>query len=150
VPAFLWFNQSLSDPDKPVALLHGGAEPGNFLFEAGRPTALIDWELVDRSDPTEDFTRLSMHCVREPVPDFSHALTACEAARAAPFDQAHILHDRGFLQRQAQPVRAHLNRRHAGLSGPTRDAARKTPTASPPSSAPTMLGAGLPRAAASS
>ncbi len=60
----------------PVALVHGDAGPGNFLFADGRLTALIDWELAHLGDPMEDLAWFSMRCVMEPVPDFAESLRA--------------------------------------------------------------------------
>jgi len=42
-------------------LVHGDAGPANFLFQDGRVTALIDWELSHVGDPMEDIGGL---CVR--------------------------------------------------------------------------------------
>lgn len=36
------------------ALCHGDAGPGNFLHEAGRVTALLDWEFAHVGDPHDD------------------------------------------------------------------------------------------------
>ena len=33
-------------PDSPVSLVHGDCQPGNALFDEGRMTGLIDWELA--------------------------------------------------------------------------------------------------------
>jgi aminoglycoside phosphotransferase (APT) family kinase protein len=68
--AFRWLDDNLPDPDGPVVLAHGDAGPGNFLFEDGRLTALIDWELAHLGDPMDDLAWFSMRCVMEPVPDF--------------------------------------------------------------------------------
>jgi len=101
--AFRWLDGNMPDPDGPVALVHSDAGPGNFLFEHGRMTALIDWELAHLGDPMEDLAWLSMRCVMEPVPDFSGCLREYERRAGSPVDRAHPLPPR---------VRVHPRRRH--------------------------------------
>jgi len=38
----------------PLVLVHGDFNPANFLYEAGKVTALIDWENARIGDPRED------------------------------------------------------------------------------------------------
>ena len=103
--AFRWLDDNLPDPDGPVVLVHGDAGPGNFLFEDGRLTALIDWELAHLGDPMEDLAWLSMRCVMEPVPDFPDALAHYEAAGGAPLDRARILYHRVFVSTRVVVIR---------------------------------------------
>jgi len=42
-----------------VVLCHGDVGPGNFLFEAGRITAMIDWEFAHLGDPMDDLAWLA-------------------------------------------------------------------------------------------
>lgn len=37
-----------------LSLVHGDLRPGNFLYEADRLTALLDWEMAHVGDPAED------------------------------------------------------------------------------------------------
>ena len=90
--AFRWLNGNMPDPDGPVALVHGDAGPGNFLFEHGRMTALIDWKLAHLGDPMEDLAWFSMRCVMEPVPDFQACLREYERRSGAAVDRARTLY----------------------------------------------------------
>jgi aminoglycoside phosphotransferase (APT) family kinase protein len=55
-----WLRDNVpSSPSAPV-LVHGDAGPGNFLFEDGRVTGMIDWELAHAGDPLEDLGWLMM------------------------------------------------------------------------------------------
>ena len=103
--AFRWLDGNLPDPDGPVALVHGDAGPGNFLFEDGRLTALIDWELAHLGDPMDDLAWLSMRCVMEPVPDFADALTHYQAAGGATLDVARILYHRVLVSTRVVVIR---------------------------------------------
>lgn len=103
--AFRWLDGNMPDPDGPVALVHGDAGPGNFLFEHGRMTALIDWELAHLGDPMEDLAWLSMRCVMEPVPDFSGCLREYERYAGSPVDPARIRYHRVFVSTRVVVIR---------------------------------------------
>lgn len=103
--AFNWLAENMPDPDGAVVLAHGDAGPGNFLFEQGRMTALIDWELAHLGDPMEDLAWFSMRCVMEPVPDFSECLREYERRAGAPVDRARILYHRAFVSTRVVVIR---------------------------------------------
>ena len=103
--AFRWLDDNLPDPDGAVALVHGDAGPGNFLFEHGHLTALIDWELAHLGDPMEDLAWFSMRCVMEPVPDFAASLAAYEQAAGRPLDRARILYHRVLVSTRVVVIR---------------------------------------------
>ena len=103
--AFRWLDEHIPDPDGPVALVHGDAGPGNFLFEHGRLTALIDWELAHLGDPMEDLAWFSMRCVMEPVPDFAASIEAYERAAGQAVDRARILYHRALVSTRVVVIR---------------------------------------------
>ena len=103
--AFDWLDTNLPDPDGPVALVHGDAGPGNFLFENGRLTALIDWELAHLGDPMEDLAWFSMRCVMEPVPDFAVAIADYERAAGQPIDPARVRYHRVLVSARVVVIR---------------------------------------------
>ena len=103
--AFRWLRDNLPDPDGPAVLVHGDAGPGNFLFEDGRLTALIDWELAHLGDPMEDLAWFSMRCVMEPVPDFGASLRDFERFSGAPVDRARVLYHRVFVSTRVVVIR---------------------------------------------
>ena len=51
--AFLWMRRNKPRP-MPLVFVHGDFNPSNFLYDAGRVTALIDWENAHIGDPRED------------------------------------------------------------------------------------------------
>ena len=103
--AFRWLHDNMPDPDGPVALVHGDAGPGNFLFEHGKLTALIDWELAHLGDPMEDLAWFSMRCVMEPVPDFRASITAYERAAGRAVDRFRILYHRVLVSTRVVVIR---------------------------------------------
>jgi aminoglycoside phosphotransferase (APT) family kinase protein len=103
--AFGWLDANMPDPDGAVVLAHGDAGPGNFLFEHGHLTALIDWELAHLGDPMEDLAWYSMRCVMEPVPDFGSSLRAYERFAAAAIDRARVLYHRVFVSTRVLVIR---------------------------------------------
>lgn len=103
--AFSWLRDNMPDPDGPVVLVHGDAGPGNFLFEAGHLTALIDWELAHLGDPMEDLAWFSMRCVMEPVPDFAASIAAYERAAGRKVDRRRILYHRVLVSTRVVVIR---------------------------------------------
>jgi hypothetical protein len=103
--AFGWLDANMPDPDGAVVLAHGDAGPGNFLFEHGHLTALIDWELAHLGDPMEDLAWYSMRCVMEPVPDFGSSLRAYERFAEAAIDRARVLYHRVFVSTRVLVIR---------------------------------------------
>ncbi|MDB5511132.1 MAG: putative aminoglycoside phosphotransferase [Enterovirga sp.] len=103
--AFRWLDDNIPDPDGPVVLVHGDAGPGNFLFEDGRLTALIDWELAHLGDPMEDLAWFSMRCVMEPVPDFAASLKDYGLAGGTPVSRNRILYHRVLVSTRVVVIR---------------------------------------------
>ena len=103
--ALSWLRDNLPDPDGAPVLVHGDAGPGNFLFQDGRMTALLDWELAHAGDPMEDLAWFSMRNVMEPVPDFTACIRAYEAAVGAPVDVARIRYHRVFVSARVVIIR---------------------------------------------
>jgi aminoglycoside phosphotransferase (APT) family kinase protein len=58
---FAWLRFHAPKRVQRTVLVHGDAGPANFLFDAGRVTGLIDWELSHVGDPMEDIGGI---CVR--------------------------------------------------------------------------------------
>jgi aminoglycoside phosphotransferase (APT) family kinase protein len=103
--AFRWLEAAIPDPDDAPVLAHGDAGPGNFLFEDGRLTAVIDWELAHLGDPMEDLAWFSMRCVMEPAPDFNGALRAYAGYSGRPLDHFRILYHRVLVSARVVVIR---------------------------------------------
>ena len=92
-----WLAQNMPREDGPAVLVHGDAGPGNFMFENGRLTCLIDWELSHLGDPMEDLAWFSLRSVLEPVPDFPACVREYELASGAPVDFDRVRYHRAFV-----------------------------------------------------
>jgi len=69
---FAWLRHHAPKRVQKTVLVHGDAGPANFLFEDGRVTALIDWELSHVGDPMEDIGGI---CVRGTWTPFGNLAT---------------------------------------------------------------------------
>lgn len=63
-----------------ISVVHGDFRIGNFLVEAGRITAILDWELVRLGDPVEDLGYICMQAWRGRSPYMCHLFTREELA----------------------------------------------------------------------
>jgi len=58
--AFGWLDEHAPATERPPVVCHGDVGPGNFLFETGRVTGLLDWELCHLGDPHDDLGMLAL------------------------------------------------------------------------------------------
>ncbi len=103
--AFLWLRKHVPETDRAPVLAHGDAGPGNFMYDEGELTALIDWEFAHLGDPMDDIAWFSMRCVMEPVPDYFDALRCYEEAVGAPIDRASLLYHRVLVSTRVVVIR---------------------------------------------
>lgn len=61
-------------------IVHGDAGPANFLYEGGKVTALLDWELVHYGDPMADLAMLAIRMLFQPFVALPDAFAAYVAA----------------------------------------------------------------------
>jgi aminoglycoside phosphotransferase (APT) family kinase protein len=83
-----WLARNTPTGRRRVAPLLGDA--GQFLFEGGRVTALIDVELATLGDPAADLGALLSRDLSEPLGDLEHAVCHYERASGEPVDRAVI------------------------------------------------------------
>jgi hypothetical protein len=81
-----WLRVHAPDVDRRVAIVQGDTGPGNFLFEDGRVTAVLDWELAHPGDPQEDLGWLSMRAAQEPFPDLAARFEEYAELTGVPLD----------------------------------------------------------------
>lgn len=103
--AFLWLREHVPQTSRSPVLTHGDAGPGNFMYEDGELTALIDWEFAHIGDPMDDIAWFSMRCVMEPVPDYFDALRCYEEAVGAPIDRNSLLYHRVLVSTRVVVIR---------------------------------------------
>jgi len=83
-----WLRRNVPRDRSRAAVLHGDA--GQFLFENGRVTALLDFELACIGDPMADFAGLRNRTLSEPLGDLGRALRRYEQLTGEPADRRAI------------------------------------------------------------
>ncbi len=58
-----WLDRHRPDPG-PTVLVHGDFRTGNYMVDAGRLTAILDWEFAHWGDPDEDIGWFTARCWR--------------------------------------------------------------------------------------
>jgi aminoglycoside phosphotransferase (APT) family kinase protein len=61
-----WLRRAIPDVDGPLTIVQGDTGPGNFLYQDGKVTAVLDWELAHIGDPMDDLGWLALRAVQEP------------------------------------------------------------------------------------
>tara|TARA_R110002124_G_scaffold138073_1_gene301331 strand:- start:1687 stop:3060 length:1374 start_codon:yes stop_codon:yes gene_type:complete len=93
-----WLEANIpKDMPSPV-IVHGDAGPGNFLFEGGRVTALLDWELVHYGDPMADLAMLCLRMLFQGFVPLPEAFSAYEAVGGYPVDLKRLRYWRLIFQ----------------------------------------------------
>jgi aminoglycoside phosphotransferase (APT) family kinase protein len=90
-----------SDAAEPV-LVQGDTGPGNFLYEGGRVTAVVDWELAHLGDPMDDIAWLSLRATQEPFTDFPTRLREYAALSGNPIDEGRVHYYRVMAETKLQ------------------------------------------------
>ena len=105
-----WLEDNVPEGPIRVAILHGDAGPANFLFQDGRVTAMLDWELASHGDPMADLAMLCIRNLFQPFVSLKDAFAAYEAAGGQPVDLDRVRYYRLYFQGQfASPPEALLN-----------------------------------------
>jgi aminoglycoside phosphotransferase (APT) family kinase protein len=100
-----WLEANVPSPTEPPVFVHGDAGQGNFLFEDGHLTALLDWELAHVGDPMEDLAWFSMRSVMEPVENFAGLIRHYARASGRPLDFDRIRYHRVFVSARVVIIR---------------------------------------------
>jgi aminoglycoside phosphotransferase (APT) family kinase protein len=87
---FHWLRRNVPDYDGPVVLVQGDTGPGNFLYQDGKVTAILDWELSHWSDPMDDIAWLSLRSVQEPFTHFPDRLKEYSELSGIEIDEARV------------------------------------------------------------
>ena len=85
-----WLRDNIPETRGPVVLVQGDTGPGNFLYDNGRVTAVLDWELAHLGDPMDDLGWLSLRAVQETFTCFADRLREYEALSGFALDLQRI------------------------------------------------------------
>ncbi|OFB37128.1 hypothetical protein BA059_20615 [Mycolicibacterium sp. (ex Dasyatis americana)] len=94
-----WLGANIPDGgDQRPVIVQGDTGPGNFLYENGRVTAVLDWELAHFGDPMADLGWLCLRAVQEPFTDLAERFGDYERASGAAIDFARVRYYRIFAE----------------------------------------------------
>lgn len=80
-----------------TSLVHSDMGPGNFLYQGGRVTALLDWEVAHWGDPMEDLAAIAVRDMATPIGPLAVRYAQYEAAGGPKPDLASIAWYRVFI-----------------------------------------------------
>jgi aminoglycoside phosphotransferase (APT) family kinase protein len=93
-----WLERNVPDDASPVVLVQGDTGPGNFLYEDGRVTAVLDWELAHLGDPMDDIAWLSLRTVQDTFTHFPDRLREYEELSGHRVEAARVWYYRLFAE----------------------------------------------------
>lgn len=65
--ALAWLGRNVPDRVDRSSLVHSDMGPGNFIYQGGRVTAVLDWEVAHWGDPMEDLAAIAVRDMATPV-----------------------------------------------------------------------------------
>ncbi|MFZ2176494.1 MAG: phosphotransferase family protein [Rhodococcus sp. (in: high G+C Gram-positive bacteria)] len=93
-----WLRRNRPDVAGPVVIVQGDTGPGNFLYENGRVTAVLDLEMGHLGDPHDDLAWVSLRAVQEPFTNFRARLADYAAHVPWSVDTARVRYYRVFAE----------------------------------------------------
>jgi aminoglycoside phosphotransferase (APT) family kinase protein len=93
-----WLERNVPDDDGPTVLVQGDTGPGNFLYQDGRVTAVVDWELAHWGDPMDDVAWLSLRTVQDTFTHLPHRLAEYAALSGHAIDEHRVWYYRLFAE----------------------------------------------------
>lgn len=84
--ASTWVRQNVPAADGPIAIIQGDTGPGNFLYQDGKVTAVLDLELGHLGDPHDDLAWVTVRAVQEPFTDMRDRFADYSRASGMPVD----------------------------------------------------------------
>ena len=93
-----WLERNVPDVEGPVVLVQGDTGPGNFMYEGGRVTAVVDWELAHFGDPMDDIAWLSLRTVQDTFTHLPDRLREYEELSGHPIDVGRVWYYRLFAE----------------------------------------------------
>lgn len=93
-----WLKRNVPSYQEPAVLVHGDAGPSNFLYENGRVTAILDWELTHLGDPLEDLGWIALRMLFQPFIPLPLCFAAYERASGRAVDLDRVRFYRLYAQ----------------------------------------------------
>lgn len=64
-----WLRANVPAATGPIVVVQGDTGPGNFMYEDGKVTAIVDWELAHLGDPMDDVAWVQLRSLQDPFGD---------------------------------------------------------------------------------
>ncbi|TVT21497.1 phosphotransferase family protein [Amycolatopsis acidiphila] len=93
-----WLERHVPDYDGPLVLVQGDTGPGNFLYQDGRVSAVLDWELCHWGDPMDDIAWLSLRTVQDTFTHLPDRLAEYTELTGFPVDPERVWYYRVFAE----------------------------------------------------
>jgi aminoglycoside phosphotransferase (APT) family kinase protein len=91
-----WLRRHRPTAEGPVVIVQGDTGPGNFLYEDGRVTAVLDWELSHLGDPHDDLGWLALRATQEPFTVLADRFADYAALTGREVDLERVRYYRAF------------------------------------------------------
>ncbi|MDO8363444.1 MAG: phosphotransferase family protein [Actinomycetota bacterium] len=88
--ALNWLHANVPAATGPIVIVQGDTGPGNFMYQDGRVTAIVDWELAHLGDPMDDIAWVMLRSLQDPFTDLSVRFAEYEAASGIALDAGRI------------------------------------------------------------
>jgi aminoglycoside phosphotransferase/uncharacterized protein YdbL (DUF1318 family) len=89
-----FLQRSLPDYEGPTVLVQGDPGPGNFMYENGKVSAVIDWELAHLGDPMDDIAWLTWRTTQHTFTHLPDRLREYESLSGFKIDDARVIYYR--------------------------------------------------------
>jgi aminoglycoside phosphotransferase (APT) family kinase protein len=93
-----WLEGNVPEYDEPTVVVQGDTGPGNFMYEGGKVTAVVDWELSHFGDPMDDIAWLSLRTVQDTFTDLPDRLREYEEQSGHRIDLNRVWYYRVFAE----------------------------------------------------
>jgi aminoglycoside phosphotransferase len=89
-----FLERKLPDYQGPTVLVQGDTGPGNFMYENGKVSGVIDWELAHLGDPMDDIAWLTWRTTQHTFTHLPDRLREYEALSGFKIDDARVIYYR--------------------------------------------------------
>lgn len=93
-----WLTENIPSNLPAAVVVHGDAGPANFLYDAGKVSIILDWELVHYGDPMADLAMLAIRMLFQPFVPLPDAFAAYETSGGCKVDLARVRYWRVLFQ----------------------------------------------------
>ena len=92
-----WLEANVPTNVARYALVHSDMGPGNFLYESGRVTGIVDWEVAHFGDPMEDLAAIAVRDMATPIGSLARRFDEYESSSGTTVDLARVHYYRALV-----------------------------------------------------